>query len=67
MTQRFARMRYVVTGQVPARIEVRPSNRLGDSIHPDLEFEIDESWISERSADEKATTIARGEDSSSSH
>ena len=36
-TQRFARMRYVVTGLVPARIEVRPSNGLGRSIHPDLE------------------------------
>src|SRR5438876_8368060 len=35
-TQRFARMRYVVTGLVPARIEVRPSNGLG-FIHPDLE------------------------------
>ena len=34
-TQRFARMWYVVTGRVPARIEVRPSNGLG-SIHPDL-------------------------------
>ena len=28
-TQRFARMRYVVTGLVPARIEVKPSNGLG--------------------------------------
>jgi hypothetical protein len=28
-TQRFARMWYVVTGLVPARIEVRPSNGLG--------------------------------------
>ena len=36
-TQRFARMRYVVTGLVPARIEVRPSNGLGRSLHPDLE------------------------------
>ena len=36
-TQRFARMRYVVTGVVPARIEVRPSNGLGGSLHPDLE------------------------------
>jgi hypothetical protein len=35
-TQRFARTWYVVTGLVPARIEVRPSNGLG-SIHPDLE------------------------------
>ena len=37
VTQRFARMRYVVTGLVPARIEVRPSNGLGSSLHPDLE------------------------------
>jgi hypothetical protein len=28
-TQRFARMRYVVIGLVPARIEVSPSNGLG--------------------------------------
>src|ERR1700687_2135263 len=35
-TQRFARMWYVVTGLVPARIEVRPSNGLGD-YNPDLE------------------------------
>jgi hypothetical protein len=39
-TQRFARMRYVVTGPVPARIEVRPSNGLGNSIHPDLESQM---------------------------
>ena len=39
-TQRFARMRYVVTGLVPARIEVRPSNGLGGSIHPDLESQM---------------------------
>jgi hypothetical protein len=32
-------MRYVVTGLVPARIEVRPSNGLG-SIHPDLESQM---------------------------
>jgi hypothetical protein len=38
-TQRFARMRYVVTGLLPARIEVRPSNGLG-SIHPDLESQM---------------------------
>ena len=38
-TQRFARMWYVVTGLVPARIEVRPSNGLG-SIHPDLESQM---------------------------
>jgi hypothetical protein len=55
-TQRFARMRYVVTGLVPARIEVRPSNGLGGSIHPDLESQMHlasankqapatESWI----------------------
>jgi hypothetical protein len=36
LTQRFARMWYVVTGLVPARIEVRPSNGLG-SDNPDLE------------------------------
>jgi len=35
-------MRYVVTGLAPTRIEVRPSNGLGGSIHPDLEFAIDE-------------------------
>ena len=34
-TERFARMRYVVTDLVPARIKVRPSNGLG-AIHPDL-------------------------------
>jgi hypothetical protein len=32
-------MWYVVTGLVPARIEVRPSNGLG-SIHPDLESQM---------------------------
>ena len=36
-TQRFARMWYVVAGLVPARIEVRSSNGLGRSRHPDLE------------------------------
>jgi hypothetical protein len=36
-TQRFARMWYVVTGLVPARIEVRSSNGLGRSRHPNLE------------------------------
>jgi hypothetical protein len=35
-------MRYVVPGQVPARIEVGPSNGLGASIHPDLGVEIDD-------------------------
>jgi len=39
-TQRFARMWYVVTGLVPARIEVRPSNGLGRLIHPDLESQM---------------------------
>jgi hypothetical protein len=29
LDQRFARMRYVVTGLLPARIEIRPSNGLG--------------------------------------
>src|SRR5271157_2792454 len=38
-TQRFARMWYVVTGLVPAPIEVRPSNGLG-SIHSDLESQM---------------------------
>ena len=38
-TQRFARMWYVVTGLVPARIEVRPSNGLG-SDNPDLESQM---------------------------
>ena len=32
-------MRYVVTGLVPARIEVRPSNGLG-GIYPDLESQM---------------------------
>jgi hypothetical protein len=36
-TQRYARMWYVVTGLVPARIEVKPSNGLG-GYNPDLEF-----------------------------
>jgi hypothetical protein len=35
-TQRFARMWYAVTGLVPARTEVRPSNGLG-GYNPDLE------------------------------
>ncbi len=39
-TQRFARMRYVVTGLVPARIEVRPSHGLGGYIDPDLESQM---------------------------
>ena len=30
LTQRFARMQYVVTGQVPARIEVGPRSDRGD-------------------------------------
>jgi hypothetical protein len=38
-TQRFARMWYVVTGLLPARIEVRPSNGLGD-YNPDLESQM---------------------------
>jgi hypothetical protein len=38
-TQRFARIWYVVTGLVPARIEVRPSNGLG-SYNPDLESQM---------------------------
>ena len=37
-TPRFARMRYVVTGLVPARIEVRSSMGLESNIHPDLEI-----------------------------
>src|ERR1700687_4603848 len=39
-TQRFARMWYVVTGLVPARIEVRSSNGLGRSRHPALESQM---------------------------
>jgi hypothetical protein len=35
-TQRYARMWYVVTGLVPARIEVRPSNGLGALDTPTL-------------------------------
>jgi len=37
-TPRFARMRYVVTGLVPARIEVRSSMELDRDIHPDIEI-----------------------------
>ena len=37
-TPRFARMRYVVTGSVPARIEVRSSMGLDSDKHPDLEI-----------------------------
>ena len=45
-TQRFARMWYVVTGLVPARIEVRPSNGLGISIHPNLDISDASPWAS---------------------
>ena len=37
MTQRFARMQYVVTGLASARIEGRPGNGPGRSINPDLD------------------------------
>ena len=41
-TQRYARMWYVVTGLVPARIEVRPSNGLGAQYTPTLNSEMHE-------------------------
>ena len=41
-TQRLARMWYVVTGLVPARIEVRPSNGLGAQYTPTLNSEMRE-------------------------
>jgi hypothetical protein len=41
-TQRYARMRYVVTGLVPARIGVRPSNGLGAHYTPTLNSEMRE-------------------------
>ena len=47
-TLRFARMWYVVTGLVPARIEVRPSNGLGTLIHPNLD--ISNAWTSGKRA-----------------
>jgi hypothetical protein len=37
-TPRFARMRYVVTGLAPARIEVRSSMGLDSDKHPDFEI-----------------------------
>ena len=36
MTQRFARMLYVVTGLESARIEGRPGNGPGGAMNPDL-------------------------------
>ena len=41
-TLRFARMRYVVTGLVSARIEVSSSNELGAAHNPDLESQMHE-------------------------
>jgi hypothetical protein len=41
-------MRYVVTGVVPARIEVRPSNGLG-SYNPDLRLKMHERVNDEQS------------------
>jgi hypothetical protein len=41
-------MWYVVTGLVPARIEVRPSNGLG-SDNPDLEIS-DATWVNNKQA-----------------
>jgi hypothetical protein len=48
-------MWYVVTGLVPARIEVRPSNGLGGSRHPDLAC-----GVSARCSDWYATCIQDG-------
>ena len=49
-TQRFARMRYVVTGLMPARIEVQPSNGLGSLIHPNLDLSDASSSVSGKRA-----------------
>ncbi len=37
ITQRFARMQYMVTGFAPARIEGRPGNGPGCLMNPDLD------------------------------
>jgi hypothetical protein len=51
-------MRYVVTGLVPARIEVRPSNGLGSSKRLNLEI-CDASPLS-ATGKQDATTMAQG-------
>jgi hypothetical protein len=43
ITQRFARMQYVVTGLASARIEGRPGNGPGDSMNPDLDAHVFET------------------------
>ena len=67
-TQRFARMWYVVTGLVPARIEVRPSNGLG-SYYSDLEASDAPSvnGTCNRIIDNDVTTTARGGDNPLNH
>jgi hypothetical protein len=63
-TQRFARMWYEVTGMVPARIEVRPSNGLG-GYNPDLESLA--TWVNNKQApcnrimDNDVTSESRGD------
>jgi len=54
-TQRFARMWYVVTGLVPARIEVRPSNGLG-GYNPDLESQTHLGTKTSKQPDNGTTT-----------
>ena len=44
MTQRFARMQYVVTGLASARIEGRPGNGPG-AMNPDLDAQVFEAPI----------------------
>jgi hypothetical protein len=43
MTQRFARMQYVVTGLASARIEGRPGHGPGGSMNPDLDAHVFEA------------------------
>ncbi len=45
ITQRFARMQYVVTGLASARIEGRPGNGPGHSMNPDLDAHVFEAPI----------------------
>ena len=45
MTQRFARMQYVVTGLASARIEGSPGNGPGDLMNPDLDAHVFETPI----------------------
>ena len=69
-TQRFARMRYVVTGLVPARIEVRPSNGLG-GYNPDLESQMHLGSMTskhlQRFMHNDVTTTAQGGDNPLKH